>query len=93
MSLAELDQAEYPNLTERIPASYTPGVALRADAPVDLAVRLETEGRLGIPLRTATVRCFLGEDEHPAPETIIALMAKTWHNTRVKQLLLGRRES
>jgi len=91
--LADLDQAEYPKLTDQIPSAYTPGVALRADAPVDLAVRLETEGRLGIPLRTATVRCFLGEDEHPAPETIIALMGKTWRNTRVKQMLLGRRES
>ncbi len=90
--LADLDRAEYPRLTDRIPAAYTPGVALRSDAPVDLAVRLETEGRLGIPLRTATVRCFLGEDGHPAPETIIALMWKTWHNTRVKQMLLGRRE-
>ena len=92
-ALADLDQAEYPRLTDRIPASYTPGVALRSDAPVDLAVRLETEGRLGIPLRTSTVRCLLGEDEHPAPETVIALMDKTWHNTRVKQVLLGRRES
>ena len=92
-TLADLDRAEYPKLADRVPAAYTPGVALRTDAPVDLAVRLETEGRLGIPLRTATVRCFLGEDEHPAPETIIALMWKTWHNTLVKQMLLGRRET
>jgi ribonucleoside-triphosphate reductase (formate) len=91
-TLADVDREEFPRLADRVPARYSPGVALRCDAPVDLAVRLETEGRLGIPLRTATVRCFLREEEHPAPETVIALMWKTWQNTRVKQLLLGRRE-
>lgn len=85
-----LDREARPRPPERTRA-YTPGVALREDAPVDLAMRLETEGRLGMPLRTTTVRCLLPEEEHPAPDTLIALIRKTFANTRVKQVVLGRR--
>ena len=72
-------------------ARYTEGIAIRDDAPVDLALRLEMEGRLGLALRSSTVRCTLSEDEHPAPETLFAVIGRTWENTRVRQILLGRR--
>jgi len=88
---AERDREEFPRLAESIPPSYTAGIALRADAPVDLAVRLEIEGRLGLAVRTSTVRCLLGADDHPAPGTLTTLLRKTWSNTRVRQVLLGRR--
>ncbi|MHC4860540.1 MAG: anaerobic ribonucleoside-triphosphate reductase, partial [Planctomycetota bacterium] len=89
--LADKDRQAHLEISDWIPARYTPGVALREDAPVDLAVRLEREGRLGLSLRTATVRWHLFEGEHPAPETVIAFLEKTWGNTRVSQLRLGRR--
>ena len=88
--LAMNDRAEHPAVAARIPPAYTPGVALRAGAPVDLAVRLETEGRLSMALRTSTVSCLMPGTEHPAAETVISLLEKTWSNTRIRQLLLGR---
>ena len=87
------DREAHASLAARIPDRYTGGVAFRSDAPIDLAVRLDSEGRLAMTLRTTTVRCLLSGTEHPAPETVIALLRKTWRNTRVRQVLLGRGEA
>jgi hypothetical protein len=85
------DRERYPEPVRGMPVTYTRGIALRADAPVDLALRLETEGRLGLATRSSTVCCALGADEHPAPGTLFAMLDRTWENTRVCQVLLGRR--
>jgi len=85
------DRERYPEPVVGMAARYTEGIAIRDDAPVDLALRLEMEGRLGLALRSSTVRCALSEEEHPAPETLFAVIGRTWENTRVRQILLGRR--
>jgi ribonucleoside-triphosphate reductase len=84
------DRERYGEPVAGMPPRYTEGIAIRADAPVDLALRLEMEGRLGLALRSSTVRCTLPGDEHPASETLFAVMGRTWENTRVRQILLGR---
>ncbi len=84
------DGQEHPGAGERLRGAYTPGVALRADAPVDLAVRTETEGRLAMAVRTSTVRWTLPDAGPVAPETLLALLGKTWRNTRLRQVLLLR---
>jgi ribonucleoside-triphosphate reductase len=88
--LADLDRAEYPELIEEIPDRYTTGVGLRMDAPVDTALRLDLEGRLGLSVRTTTVNMLLAEGEHPPPETVVALLRKMFRNTRIRQVLVGR---
>jgi ribonucleoside-triphosphate reductase len=92
-SLCARDRERYAELVATDPPAYTAGVAIREDAPVDLAMRLETEGRLGIALRSSSVRCLLDATEHPATETLFSVMDRTWENTRVRQILLGRTET
>ncbi|MEN8152132.1 MAG: hypothetical protein ABFS86_20110, partial [Planctomycetota bacterium] len=87
------DRERYAEPVAAMPSRYTAGIAIREDAPVDLALRLETEGRLGIALRSSSVRCLLDASEHPATETLFSVMGRTWENTRVRQILLGRRDS
>ncbi|MEN8151714.1 MAG: anaerobic ribonucleoside-triphosphate reductase, partial [Planctomycetota bacterium] len=41
------DRERYAEPVAAMPSRYTAGIAIREDAPVDLALRLETEGRLG----------------------------------------------
>ncbi len=89
---ARLDEEAHPGLAEGRRGRGSPGVALREGAPVDLAVRLEMEGRLALPLRTTTVRCLVGEEERPAAGSLLALLRKMWTNTRIRQVLVGRRE-
>jgi ribonucleoside-triphosphate reductase len=84
------DEQEHPAAAERLRKTYTPGVALRDDAPVDLAMRTETEGRIAMAVRTSTVRWTLSDAGPVAPETLLALLGKTWRNTRLRQVLLVR---
>jgi ribonucleoside-triphosphate reductase len=84
-----LDRAEFPSAAPRLPFLYSAGVGLRADAPVDLALRLDIEGRLAISARTSTVRFVFPVNARPSPESLLALLRKTWSNTRIRQLVIG----
>jgi hypothetical protein len=61
----------YPSL-----ASYTAGVSVRADAPVDLLTRLDREEALHAHLATATLRLPIAASESGGPDGVVALLAK-----------------
>jgi ribonucleoside-triphosphate reductase len=84
-----LDRVDFPSAAPRLPAVYSGGVGLRADAPVDLALRLDTEGRLAVSVRTSTVRFVFPRSPRPSPESLLALLRKTWRNTRIRQIAVG----
>ncbi len=57
-------------------AGYTPGVALRADAPVDLLLRVEREEPLHAYLATATLHLPMPAKETGGPDGLVAVLAK-----------------
>ena len=61
----------YPSLT-----SYTPGVSLRADAPVDILTRLDREEAMHAHLASATLRLPIAASESGGPDGVVALLAK-----------------
>jgi ribonucleoside-triphosphate reductase len=56
--------------------AYTPGVTVRADAPVDLLARVEHEEPLHANLSGATLRLRLPAKEAGGPDGIVALLRK-----------------
>lgn len=56
--------------------AYTPGIALRAGAPVDLALRLDREEALHAAVTTATVQLGRPRAEWGGPESALNLLSK-----------------
>ncbi len=57
-------------------SSYSPGVAVREDAPVDLLARIDHEEALHANLATATLRVRLAAGDTGGPDGIVALLRK-----------------
>lgn len=66
--------------------SYTPGVGVRRDAPVDVLLRLEREEPLHAHLTTATLRLPLPVREAGGPEGVVALLGKCLRAGRAQQV-------
>jgi ribonucleoside-triphosphate reductase len=74
-----LDRRREPDRTAQtfpsLPA-YTPGVGVRADAPIDLLLRIEREDPLHAVLSTATLHLPLAARDSGGPDGVVALLAK-----------------
>jgi ribonucleoside-triphosphate reductase len=58
------------------PNGYTPGIAVRAGAPVDSLLRIEREESLHRYVATATLRIPLRREEAGGPDGVLALLRK-----------------
>jgi hypothetical protein len=57
-------------------AAYTPGVGVRADAPIDVLLRLDREEPLHAYFSTATLRLAMPARASGGPEGIVAILGK-----------------
>ncbi len=57
-------------------SSYTPGASVRADAPVDILLRIAREEPLHAYFSTATLRLPIAERDSGGPDGLVALLAK-----------------
>jgi hypothetical protein len=62
---------EFPSL-----AAYTPGLGVRAQAPVDLLLRIEREEPLHAYVSTATLRLPVSARQAGGPDGLVALLGK-----------------
>ena len=68
---------------------YTNSIHLRADAPVDIVQRIEAQAKFHSLIESgAIIHAFVGE-ERPSPESVFALVKKTFHNTQAAQLTIS----
>ncbi len=77
--LFAMDRSEAPAaMAERFPGrdAFSPGVTVRADAPIDLLARVEREEPLHANLSHATLRLALPAAEAGGPDGIVALLRK-----------------
>lgn len=94
--LAKVDMTLYPEAAEYVRGSverdetyYTNSIHLRADAPVDLIKRIEIQSKFHPMIESgAIIHAFVGE-EHPHPDSIFALVKKTFFNTKCAQLTIS----
>jgi ribonucleoside-triphosphate reductase len=79
--LASDRRQEPERMSEAYPSlqAYTPGVAVRAEAPVDLLLRIHREEPLHAYLSTATLRLPLPQQEAGGPDGLVALLGKCLH--------------
>jgi ribonucleoside-triphosphate reductase len=68
---------------------YTNSIHLRADAPVDLLVRIQKQAKFhGLIESGAIIHAFVGEERPPA-ESILALVRRTFEKTPAAQLTIS----
>jgi ribonucleoside-triphosphate reductase (formate) len=94
--LAKIDYREWPAARDVIRGDpeadeiyYTNSVHLRPDAPVDLMTRIEKQAKFHPLIESgAIIHAFVGE-ERPPTESILALVRKTFENTKAAQLTIS----
>jgi ribonucleoside-triphosphate reductase len=94
--LAKVDSRLYPEADkflrgnkERDERYYTNSIHLRADAPVDLVTRIQTQAKFHKTIESgAIIHAFVGESRPPA-ESILSLVQKTYLNTEAAQLTVS----
>jgi len=68
---------------------YTNSIHLRADAPVDLLVRIEKQAKFHAMIESgAIIHAFVGEERPPA-SSILTLVRKTFEKTAAAQLTIS----
>jgi ribonucleoside-triphosphate reductase len=68
---------------------YTNSIHLRADAPVDLLVRIQKQAKFHAMIESgAIIHAFVGEERPPA-SSILALVRKTFEKTAAAQLTIS----
>jgi ribonucleoside-triphosphate reductase len=94
--LAKVDARLFPEADrllrgnkERDERYYTNSIHLRADAPVDLVTRIQTQAKFHRLIESgAIIHAFVGESRPPA-ESILNLVHKTYLNTEAAQLTIS----
>jgi anaerobic ribonucleoside-triphosphate reductase len=94
--LAKVDVRLYPEADkflrgskERDERYYTNSIHLRADAPVDLIMRIQNQAKFHRMIESgAIIHAFIGESRPPA-ESILNLVHKTYLNTEAAQLTIS----
>jgi ribonucleoside-triphosphate reductase len=94
--LAKIDYRDWPASREVMRGDpgldeiyYTNSIHLRPDAPVDLMTRIETQALFHPLIESgAIIHAFVGEERPPAAG-ILALVRKTFENTRAAQLTIS----
>ena len=94
--LAKADLSLFPEAAEFVKGDierdevyYTNSIHLRADAPVDIVKRIEMQSKFHPMIESgAIIHAFVGE-QRPHPDSIFALVAKTFHNTQCAQLTIS----
>ncbi len=95
--LAKVDLQRYPEQSRNVIKGdldtdeiyYTNSVHLRADAPVDLLTRIQTQGKFHRAIESgAIIHAFVGEERPPAA-SIQNLVEKTFTKTKAAQLTIS----
>jgi len=94
--LAKIDYRNWPESREVIRGDaeqdeiyYTNSIHLRPDAPVDLMTRIEKQAKFHVLVESGAItHAFVGEERPPAG-SIMALVRKTFENTKTAQLTIS----
>ncbi len=95
--LAKVDLKLFPEQATRVIKGsldddqpyYTNSIHLRADAPVDLLTRIRKQAKFHPMIESgAIIHAFVGE-HLPAPESVLALVEKTFYRTPAAQLTVS----
>ena len=94
--MAKIDYRDWPESREVIRGDaeqdeiyYTNSIHLRPDAPVDLMTRIEKQAKFHVLIESgAIIHAFVGEERPPA-SSIMALVRKTFQNTKAAQLTIS----
>jgi ribonucleoside-triphosphate reductase len=94
--LAKIDYRDWPESRQYLRGDvaldevyYTNSIHLRPDAPVDLMTRIEKQAKFHTLIESGAItHAFVGEERPPA-ESILALVRKTFENTRTAQLTIS----
>jgi ribonucleoside-triphosphate reductase len=94
--MAKIDLRDYPEARSVVRGDieadeyyYTNSIHLRADAPVDMLTRIVKQAKFHSMIESgAIIHAFVGE-QRPVPESIFALVEKTFRNTNAAQITVS----